>query len=162
MAEWDRTGDLPAGWYEFERDDDIWRKFSTRFDFRPSTKKKDWPGIKERSPSTTYKLPIFSQIDFQKTWDLYLECLKSLVRPGQEKIHVLDWHHTSYTLIPTEAGSDWVIHPIPNGDYYIFLEPQFRFGTFGHPWEWSFHVFGDLLLNKIRSVNIPCLNDVLR
>ena len=55
---------------------------------------------------------------------------------------------------PAEAGSTWVTHPIPDGEYTIFIEPQFRFGTFGHPWEWSLNIFGDLLIHKVRK-NMP-------
>lgn len=31
-----------------------WDRFFTQFNFNPSVKKENWPGIKEPTPSTTY------------------------------------------------------------------------------------------------------------
>jgi len=33
----------------------------------------------------------------------------------------------------------------PDGDYHIHLTRDLRLGTFGHPWEETVCVFGDLL-----------------
>lgn len=152
MPEWDRKGALPAGWQEMTEDESkaLWRRFSKAFAFRASVHKSDWPGINERSPSTTYKLPPLRDIDLQRVWNAFLTIFRDLSgRPGQERLAVLDWEHTSYWLTPKEAGLTWVTHPVPNGDYYLFLEPQFRYGTFGHPWEWTINVFGAPLVERL-------------
>jgi Protein of unknown function (DUF2716) len=39
--------------------------------------------------------------------------------------------------------------PFPNGDYYIFLTEDLTQGTFGHPWEQTFCVFGRDLVGAL-------------
>ena len=139
MASWNGIDPLPLGWTELGREDerDIWRRFERKFDFRPSIDKAHWPGIREPAASLTYALPPYDSLSLEKTWKSFLRALQALSRPGQEELLVLDWQHQCYRFRPADAGPDWVIHPIPEGEYHIFLDPQLRYGTFGHPWELS-------------------------
>ncbi|MEU5934541.1 DUF2716 domain-containing protein [Micromonospora sp. NPDC047187] len=50
----------------------------------------------------------------------------------------------------------------PVGDYYIHLAEDFRFGTFGHPWELSLCVFGDDMLDLVESDLHDVLGKVMR
>lgn len=154
MPEWSHGSPLPPGW-EKMRDDEskqIWRRFGRAFSFRASTHKDQWPGIEERAPSLNYQLPPFKEINQQRVWDTFLSHFKALtVRPGQERMAVLDWQHQCYWLTPAKADSTAVVPIIPNGDYYIFLGQEFRYGTFGHPWEWSLNVFGAPLLERLKA-----------
>ncbi|MFB6780507.1 DUF2716 domain-containing protein [Streptomyces sp. NPDC056352] len=56
----------------------------------------------------------------------------------------------------------WPLSPYPDGDYYIFLADDLRFGTFGHPWEYSLCVFGAELLDAISEDVHQVLQRVLR
>jgi hypothetical protein len=74
----------------------------------------------------TYSLPPHKEIDYQKTWDQISKVFRELCRrPGQGQLLALDWQHTCYELTPAEAGKDWLLHPVPEGEY--------RYGLFGHP-----------------------------
>nr|WP_230688728.1 DUF2716 domain-containing protein [Micromonospora sp. WMMC415] len=46
----------------------------------------------------------------------------------------------------------WPLSPYPDGDYHIYLSEDFRFGSFGHPWESSLCIFGAELLDAIAAV----------
>ena len=61
-----------------------------------------------------------------------------------------------------QASDDWVVHPIPVDEYSIFVDPGFRYGTFGHPWEWTLHVFGASLVGKLGPTRIPGVSKILR
>ncbi|WP_399171330.1 DUF2716 domain-containing protein [Streptomyces sp. TLI_171] len=56
----------------------------------------------------------------------------------------------------------WPLSPYPDGDYFVFLAEDLRFGTFGHPWEHSLCVFGDDLLNAVQDDLHQLLPVVLR
>ncbi|MEU2865764.1 DUF2716 domain-containing protein [Streptomyces mirabilis] len=84
-------------------------------------------------------------------------------RSLREPLWILDWQHICYRLRPDLPSTDmflprvlegrsregWPLSPYPDGDYYIFLADDLRFGTFGHPWEHSLCVFGAELLEAI-------------
>lgn len=76
--------------------------------------------------------------------------LASCVGP-QDTLFALDWQHTSYRFAPQGVGGPgqpaWPLSPYPDGDYFIFLSEDFRFGSFGHPWEESICLFGEELLD---------------
>jgi hypothetical protein len=87
-----------------------------------------------------------------------LGALQRCLRPEQF-VYALDWQHTCYYLYPhkfAEANEleAWRVPVLPNGDYYIFLAEDFRFGLFCHPWEQTICVFGKELLDAF-TVNMP-------
>ncbi|MFE5023138.1 DUF2716 domain-containing protein [Streptomyces sp. NPDC056656] len=45
----------------------------------------------------------------------------------------------------------WPLSPYPDGDYYIYLSEDFRMGSFGHPWEESLCLFGEVLLDAVST-----------
>lgn len=151
-----RRSVLPIGWELLEgtAEDQIWKRFARSFNFLPSVHKSEWPGISERAPFLTYKLPPLKTLNQP---DIWLQCLRVFQivcsRPGQERLAVLDWQHQSYWLDPKTAGETSMVPIIPNGDYYIFIEPQLRYGIFGHPWEWTISVFGVPLLSAWKKQN---------
>lgn len=86
-----------------------------------------------------------------------LDRLVAVVRRGLSScagprgiLFALDWQHPSYRFSPREVGGrgqpDWPLGPYPDGDYFVFLSEDFRFGSFGHPWEHSLCLFGEELL----------------
>jgi hypothetical protein len=51
---------------------------------------------------------------------------------------------------------------IPDGDYHIFLAPDFSWGFFGHPWEWTICVFGAPLLATLEHRALRPLGPPIR
>lgn len=46
--------------------------------------------------------------------------------------------------IPTD-DEPWLVPVVADGDYYLFVAGDLRFGWLGHPWEGTVCVYGDLL-----------------
>lgn len=73
---------------------------------------------------------------------------------GCNELYALDWQHDSFVFSPRdyqnlvkeyydeERGCN-VYFPnfYPDGDYYFFLDPEWRYGVFGHPWLKQIAVF---------------------
>ena len=152
-------------WTEFHEAEyaPIWQAFESRFHFRPSVRAEDWPGIAEPAPSITYAIGHIYELPREERAALeadleakLLAAFRALVgRDGGEGVvHALDWQHASFRFAPTvaEAASvPWAIPALPDGDYYIFLAPDLRWGIFGHPWEETMCVFGDELLRALAA-----------
>ena len=155
------THELPSGWKECSGDPEnrVWRRFSKAFEFLPSTR--DFPGIKERSPGRTYQLPRYDSMDEAAVWRAFTKVFRRLHRRGQT-VYALDWQHTCYTVDFSAVDAGCCVSPMPNGDYHIFLEEEFRYGWFGHPWEWTVHVWGRPLLAALRAHPMPQLGTILR
>ncbi|MEU4247735.1 DUF2716 domain-containing protein [Amycolatopsis sp. NPDC026612] len=122
--------------------DDIWSRFEERFAFRPDTQ--EFPGITEPAHSATWRL---GALDDPRLDGIVHKGLRASVKPGEE-LYWLDWQHAGYRFDPARvdgAGPRWPGAVIPNGDYYSYLTGDLRLGTFGHPWEATICVFGDLL-----------------
>ncbi|GIF47636.1 uncharacterized protein DUF2716 [Asanoa ferruginea] len=144
----------------------VWDRFYAQFDFRPSMTR--FPAIKEPAPSVTWSL---AALDDDPGYGR-LDHLTDVVHAGltmasaNGPILALDWQHTCYEVWPGRIGPDtvdppgspgWPLSPYPDGDYYIYLAEDFRFGTFGHPWEHSLCVFGTELLRSTEAA----LHDLL-
>ncbi|MDQ5823304.1 MAG: DUF2716 domain-containing protein [Chloroflexota bacterium] len=165
LAEPEGTEEAWAELLHHERDA-VWDRFYALFDFKPSTKAKVWPGIKEPTPSITYSIASFYKTTSNPRVlerDLNIKTLQALrkcVPPGQ-RLYALDWQHPCYWFYPhrLEAAGDtyrWRVPVLPNGDYYIFLAEDLSFGLFGHPWEQTLCVFGQALLNAFAQ-DMPLL-----
>lgn len=78
-----------------------------------------------------------------------LAALKECTRPGEE-VFALDWNHPCYFFDPhaaTDAGQDaWPVPVLPDGDHYIFLAQDHRFGIVGNCVDMTVCVFGQGLL----------------
>lgn len=78
-----------------------------------------------------------------------LAALRACTRPGEELL-ALDLNHPCYFFEP-HAGSDaapdpWPVPVLPDGDHYIFLARDFRFGIVGNCVDMTMCVFGPELL----------------
>lgn len=171
-----------AAWQEIaEGTVDPWAAAEQYLGFRPSTYPERWPAFVEPSPSVTWDLAatfrrptrasdpgltrflVSSSVDEDAVNGLGLAALRDCV-PRGDWVFALDWQHTSYRFWPHRAGplEDWPITVYPDGDYYLFLAPDFSFGTLGHPWEKTLCVFGQPLIDAVHRHNDGILTSVLR
>lgn len=163
------VGDAMDGAWEILTEAEVgtaWDRFYAEFNFRPSVHPQDWPGIKEPTPSTTYSISsVYRAMSKYRVLenDLDVKALGALQKcVAQEKrLYALDWQHPCYWLYPhrfldAHSPQAWKVPVLPNGDYYIFLAEDFSFGLFGHPWEQTICVFGQVLLNALAQ-DMPLL-----
>ncbi|WP_410615604.1 DUF2716 domain-containing protein [Amycolatopsis sp. lyj-109] len=124
---------------------DIWARFSGEFAFRPGTRA--FPGITEPPGSATWHVGDLDDPQLDALSDIVHKGLRESVEPGEE-LYWLDWHHVGYRFDPARVdgtGPRWPGAVFPDGDYHSYLTRDLRLGTFGHPWEETVCVFGDLL-----------------
>jgi len=146
----------------------IWRKFKKKFQFKPSVHKVDWPGFKEPFYSITYDISsIFGNfnrknlvIDLQKK---ALKAFQTITKPG-DMIYALDWQHSCYKFDPrlSNENDDWKISALPDGDYYIFMTEDLKNGFFGHPWEHTVCILGEMFVKKLKQHFPLIFSKVLR
>ncbi|WIY05141.1 DUF2716 domain-containing protein [Amycolatopsis mongoliensis] len=122
--------------------DEIWARFRERFAFRPDMR--EFPGVTEPAGSATWHVG-----DLE---DARLDALDDIVHKGLrvagEELCRLDWQHVGYRFDPARvdgAGPRWPGAVFPDGDYHSYLTRDLRLGTFGHPWEETVCVRGELL-----------------
>lgn len=85
------------------------------------------------------------------------------------KMYALDWQHSAFLYNPKnpeEQKSIWkeddrymgggynAYFPsfFPDGDYYFFIEENFRFGYLGHPWRQEIWVWGEKLIARMDEI----------
>jgi hypothetical protein len=149
----------------------VWNRFYAQFGFKPSMQR--FPAIIEPVPSVTWSLAALDDDPGDAKLDRFLDVIYGglTTLAGDGSILSLDWQHTCYRVWPSLIGPEnldppgkpgWPLSPYPDGDYYLHLAEDFRFGTFGHPWELSLCVFGAELLNLIEADLHELLGQVLR
>ncbi|WP_285560086.1 DUF2716 domain-containing protein [Actinoplanes regularis] len=139
-----------AAWQQIRDYKQFWTPFDARFHFRAGMDPGTWPAIKEPAGSVTFDLsPAFERAGgFSADEDAFNEQVLSAMNavfPADVPLVALDWQHPSYWFWPHRQAVEsepWRIPPFPNGDYYVFITQDLEQGTFGHPWERTFCVFG--------------------
>ncbi|MGV9363822.1 DUF2716 domain-containing protein [Amycolatopsis sp. NPDC003731] len=124
--------------------DELWARFSARFAFRPGMR--EFPGITEPPGSATWHVGDLTDPQLDALEDIVHKGLRAAVEPGEE-LYSLDWQHVGYRFDPARVGGAGPRRPgavFPDGDYALYLTRDLRLGTFGHPWEETVCVFGDL------------------
>lgn len=131
--------------------DETWARYAARFGYPVVG------GFRTPTPSITWDIsPIYlrSGEEFARLEeDLARKALTAfrLCTPPGEDLYALDWNHPCYFLDPhgvvAEVGEPWAIPIVPNGDHYVFLASDFRFGVIGDCVEQTICVFGQPLLN---------------
>jgi hypothetical protein len=84
-----------------------------------------------------------------------------------EYFYALDWNHPCYWVnsfleFPRDEFNEWIIPIFPDGDYYFFIQKDFNWGFFGHPWEGTITLFGKELIQAIEKNKPKMFNKALR
>lgn len=174
--------DLAQGWADVPDDeaDAVWDRFTERFAFRPGTDPRRWPGITVPDASVTWDLAATWQrpdrwppgtplstfdVDTGAVERLVMGLLRDCTEPAGF-VYALDWQHAAYRCSPhgVDLGDvdGWPVPVVPNGDYHVFLDPGFRFGVFGPPWEATLCLFGEPLTARIAALDIAALPPTFR
>ena len=145
-----------------KEEDEIWNSFYEKFKFRSSVYAEDFPSISEPFPSMTFETAEkYSEDDIEDLETKVLLAFRRFVHKN-EKICVLDWQHQCYWFYPHVNFEKWEIPVLPHGDYYIFLEMNLQFGIFGHPWEWTYCIWGKQLISFLENSKPSIWNKIKR
>lgn len=143
----------PARWMSMAEESLLWDRLENGFGF---------PDVEPPAPSVTWRLADAAPEDLDR---IARPALRALTRPGQ-RLHWLDWQHVCHDFDPHRVGGPgeprWPGQVYPNGDYYLYLHPDLRFGTFGHPWEQTLCVWGSGLLASVEAELTELLGEPLR
>jgi len=147
----------------------IWDRIYRDFKFKPSTS--IFPSFKVPHPYITFNISDYfgesTDLDAYdelegRVLDAFIECTMR-----GEYILALDWQHECYWINPRLAFErdefgEWAIPIFPNGDYYFFIQKDFKWGFLGHPWEESITIFGNELINAFNRHKPRMFRKILR
>lgn len=146
-------GTRPARWLSMAEESLLWDRLENGFGF---------PDVEPPAPSVTWRLP---EAPTDEPDRILRPALRALTRPGQ-RLHWLDWQHVCHDFDPHRVGGPgeppWPGRVYPNGDYYLYVHPDLRFGTFGHPWEQTLSIWGAGLLASVEAELTGLLGEPLR
>ena len=146
----------------------VWNKVYRDLQFNPTTDTRFIPF------SINAKHIVF---DISQTNEDVIEIMQKLISnafikcisPG-EKMYALDWHHSAFLFDPRKPedqqdiylgknpyldGSDLYAHfpgYYPDGDYFFFIDEQFKFGYLSHPWREEVWIFGESLVSEFNKI----------
>lgn len=151
-----------------EQYDLIWDKIYDELHFRPSVD----PGVTPfviSVPYAVYGIRMAVENHYAQLAPLITQTFINCTAPG-EKLYALDWQHSSFLFDPRDPRqmeSIYVEDPryfgggyqayfppyLPDGDYYFFIDQQFRFGYLSHPWREEVWIFGDCLIAEFAKIH---------
>ncbi len=116
-------------------------------------------------PWTVYALDDMSQDQIEQTAPAVKAALLQATEPGG-RLYAMDWYHCAFLYDPRKGdeqksvketdgdGKYRAAFPFyyPDGDYYFFLDEDFRFGYLGHPWRNEIWAFGEKLLSELERI----------
>ncbi len=147
--------------------EDVWDRFEDEFCFNPNIDGDQ--SFKFSCPYITYDISDcfegkWTDDDYNNFDHILLESL-ILCTKKHEYIYALDWQHAGYWMNPSlnlnlnEDDHRWKIPFFPDGDYYFFLQKDFRWGYLGHPWEKTIYIFGEKLIETFKELKTNKKND---
>jgi hypothetical protein len=149
--------------------DQIWERIYRDFKFEPSIS--EFPSFKVPYPFITYDVSDYfgESVDLDAYDDLEEKALLVFKENTSfnEYILALDWQHECYWVNPNvkferDEFGEWIIPIFPNGDYYFFIQKDFKWGFLGHPWEKSITIFGKELINGFGKHKPRMFHKILR
>lgn len=150
-----------------ERYEEVWDKVYDTLHFFPTTGNTVLP-FKISAPHTVFGISCSKECELREFHRLITEAFINCTAPG-ELLYALDWQHSAFLFDPRKPeqmesiyvedskysdGGYWACFPdyYPDGDYYFFIDEQFRFGYLSHPWREEVWVFGDCLISEFESI----------
>ena len=150
---------------------DLWERVYQKLRFRPDARYRGhslwwWKRpFRLHRPWAVYALDEMSQEQIEQMPEAVRACLLAATEPGK-RLYAMDWEHCAFLYDPRReeeqksvkladgGGKYRAVFPFyyPDGDYYFFLDEQFRFGYLGHPWRKEIWVFGKALLPEIEKI----------
>lgn len=142
----------------------VWDRVYKQLSFKPTVDTQVTPFV-IKEPHIVFEIDgSYDRINPLAIFDAFKNCLA----PG-EQMYALDWHHTCYLFDPRKAediASPFIEDPCrlgggyfeyfppfyPDGDYYFFIDEQFRFGYLGHPWRKEVWIFGESLIAEFDEI----------
>lgn len=142
-------------WRELEYDS-TWALFDERFQFKPDFYERTIPAIRLAGDCLVLDLaPVFSDNGPRfaaAQAAVNAAALRAFVLLTDDELVALDWQHSAYRYSPAAhalSSAKLLIPVFPNGDYYIHMSPDLRWGTFGHPWQESLCIWGHDLVETL-------------
>lgn len=140
-------------WREVDYDS-AWTPFNERFGFVANYYERDLPASQFPPGSLVIDLgPVFEHNGPRFAAGeaaINAAALRAFVWLAEDdELVALDWQHPAYRYSPgRQALSDGIpaIPVFPNGDYFAHMTPDLGWGTFGHPWQQTFTIWGDDLI----------------
>lgn len=143
-----------------KEENEIWDKIYNDLKFKPSVHPNDWPSLQISAPYMKYDVSdIYKDNKYEELYkdleekmeNIFVECTKE-----NEYVLALDWQHQCYYFNPRiesirDEFGEWPVPIFPNGDYYFFIQKEFKWGFLGHPWEKSISIFGEELIQSIEQ-----------
>jgi hypothetical protein len=147
----------------------VWNKIYEDFKFEPSISK--FPSFSVPRPFITFDISnYFGQSEELEVYDDLEE--KALIvfqnnTSKDEYLMALDWQHECFWVNPhlefdRDEFGEWTIPIFPNGDYYFFIQKEFKWGYLGHPWEKSITIFGEDLISSFQKQKPRMFQKILR
>ena len=147
----------------------FWDRLYDEYGFRPQYTKESYKWINPPAPFKVFALP-------ENCWNEEQEKLVNsfFIKLDLNELYALDWQHDCFSYDPKEEihlGYEYrdedrqcnVYFPdyYPNGDYYFFVDPDLKFGLYGHPWLQEIVVVGEELI-KLFEDNAQSLGIMLK
>jgi hypothetical protein len=137
-----------------------WTRFDERFEFKPDFHERVRPAIRLDPECLVLDLAgLFADSGPRigaGTSAITAAALRAFVwLAGDGELVALNWAHLSYRYSPALNAVrypdplDLPVPIFPNGDYYIHMDPDLRWGTFGHPWQQSLCIWGSDLVSSL-------------
>lgn len=151
---------------EYEK---VWNFIYEELNFKPSIS--NFPSFQVPNPFITYDISDFygESVDLDVFDDLEEKALVAFKEATMvnEYLLALDWQHECYWINPRsefekDGFGEWTIPIFPNGDYYFFIQKDFKWGLLGHPWENSITIFGKELIDAFAKYKPRVFRKILR
>jgi len=155
------------GWemLPIDSSDDLWKKFKQQCIFNPSIEIDN----QVFSPKAEYDVYGCSDASLKaeecSDWTTVIRNIFIKVKDKDSHIYIFDWQHSEYKYTPEidkgNVNESYFIDDgkggfniylpkfYPDGEYYLFLAKDFRWGYLTDPWRKQITVYGDELRNEI-------------
>ena len=144
-------------WREIGDDAPFWERFQEIFEFRPNFYDGSASAIRIPAGSLVVDLsPIYGADPARYEAGcaaVQAAAVRAFVWLAEdEDLVALDWQHPSFLWSPADQavlGGRPAVSVWPDGDYYMHMTRDLRWGTFGHPWQQTLTIWGADLVGTL-------------